>query len=57
MKVRSQQDAAPATLVPRADGSAEVRFDAPQRAIAAGQWAVFYDGELLLGGGVIEKSW
>jgi tRNA-specific 2-thiouridylase len=39
------------------DGSAEVRFEEPQRAVAAGQWAVFYDGDLLLGGGVIERSW
>ena len=43
-------------MIPAADGTAEVRFDEPQRAVAAGQWAVFYDGGRLLGGGVIEGS-
>jgi tRNA-specific 2-thiouridylase len=32
----------------------EVRFDAPQRDITRGQAAVFYDGDLVLGGGTIE---
>jgi tRNA-specific 2-thiouridylase len=31
----------------------EVRFDAPQRAIASGQFVAFYDGGELLGSGVI----
>jgi tRNA-specific 2-thiouridylase len=57
VRIRSQQAAAPATVSAGEDGSARVDFDSPQRAVATGQWAVFYSGDLLLGGGVIEESW
>jgi len=35
---------------------ARVCFDTPQNAVTPGQSAVFYDGEWLIGGGVIESS-
>ncbi len=33
-----------------------LQFDSPQRAVAPGQYAVFYDGERCLGGAVIEQT-
>jgi tRNA-specific 2-thiouridylase len=53
VKIRYRNPAAPAVVTPREGGSADVLFDEPQRAIALGQWAVFYDGDTLVGGGVI----
>jgi tRNA-specific 2-thiouridylase len=54
VKIRNKHIAAPATLVPSGESRVEVRFDAPQRAITPGQAAVFYDGDLVLGGGWID---
>jgi tRNA-specific 2-thiouridylase len=54
VKIRNKHQAAPATITPTADPSrVEVRFDEPQRAVTPGQGAVFYSGELVLGGGWI----
>ena len=53
-KVRYRQQEQPALVTPCADGTVEVVFDEPQRAITPGQAAVFYDGETVLGGGVME---
>ncbi|MFZ0592472.1 MAG: tRNA 2-thiouridine(34) synthase MnmA [Bryobacteraceae bacterium] len=55
VKIRNKHVAAPATLFPTSDsGRIEIRFHEPQRAVTPGQAAVFYDGDLVLGGGWIE---
>jgi tRNA-specific 2-thiouridylase len=59
VKIRNKHLAAPATITPVDVGQVnsryvDVRFDEPQRAVTPGQGAVFYSGELVLGGGWIE---
>jgi tRNA-specific 2-thiouridylase len=53
VKIRYSQTEAPATLYPAQEGTVRVRFDEPQRAITPGQAAVFYSGDMVLGGGTI----
>ena len=52
-KIRYRSPASKATIVPMPNGSVRVEFTRPQRAITPGQSAVFYDGDLLVGGGII----
>jgi tRNA-specific 2-thiouridylase len=54
VKIRNRHLAAAATISPVEDGRVLVEFDEAQRAVTPGQAAVFYDEDLVLGGGWIE---
>ena len=52
-KIRYRAQPAACTLHPVGDGSVAVRFDEPLRGVTPGQGAIFYAGDLCLGGGII----
>jgi tRNA-uridine 2-sulfurtransferase len=54
-RTRHRQPDQPCRVEAGADGRLEVRFDAAQRAMTPGQFVVFYDGEVCLGGATIES--
>ena len=52
-RIRSTHRGDTATLVMTGATTATVTFDQPQRAVCAGQSCVFYDGDVVVGGGII----
>ena len=55
VKLRYRHPEQPAHLTVTGEGQVRITFDTPQRAPAPGQSAVFYDGDLVLGGGLIDS--
>ena len=55
-KIRHRHEPAPAVLEPALNGEVRVTFDQPQRAITPGQAVVFYDGDIVVGGGWIAET-
>lgn len=53
VKIRSRHGETAATIVPGEAGKVKVTFDQPQRAVTPGQATVFYDGDVVVGGGWI----
>lgn len=55
VKTRYRQEDIPCVVTPLDDDRIEVRFEQPVAAVTPGQSAVFYLGEVCLGGGIIEQ--
>ena len=53
-KIRYNQKEQPAIVIQLDDDRIQVIFDEPQRAITKGQSVVLYDGDIVVGGGIIE---
>ncbi len=56
VQVRYRTKAVPVTAIPLEEARIKLVFDEPQFGITPGQAAVLYDGEVLLGGGIIERQ-
>ena len=55
-QIRARHDAVSATVEPGQDERALIRFDEPVTAITPGQVVTVYEGDLVLGGGWIERA-
>ena len=53
-KIRSTQKPTDVTIIPLENGNVLVKFEDLQKSIAIGQSVVFYDGDIVLGGGIID---
>ncbi|MEM8844197.1 MAG: tRNA 2-thiouridine(34) synthase MnmA [Pseudomonadota bacterium] len=54
-KIRYRQAPQPCKINLINDHNHQLDFDTPQRAVTPGQYAVLYDGEVCLGGGIIQQ--
>lgn len=55
-KIRSRDPGTAAVVTPEPEGRVRVRFESPVRAVAPGQSVVFYRGDEVVGGAVIERA-
>ena len=55
VKIRYLHPEADAIIIPISEDKTKVKFTNPQMAIAPGQAAVFYDNDIVVGGGTIER--
>ncbi|MDZ7821273.1 MAG: aminomethyltransferase beta-barrel domain-containing protein [Candidatus Marinimicrobia bacterium] len=56
VKIRYRNKAVPCTIEPSGEDNYLVRFARPRKAVTPGQSAVFYDGDRVLGGGIILEA-
>ena len=54
-RIRYRHEASKAAITPIGEGRQRVIFDEPQWAITPGQSIVYYDGDMVIGGGIIES--
>lgn len=54
VRIRYRHEESPAVITPIEDGRVSVKFKEMQKSVTPGQYAVFYDNDTVLGGGVIE---
>jgi len=55
-RLRSSNPGVPASVVPESPERLKVVFEEPQFAVAPGQTLALYDGDLLLGGGIMKEA-
>lgn len=56
VQIRYRTKPAPVTVIPLENSRVKLVFDEPQFGITPGQAAVWYDGDIVLGGGIIERQ-
>lgn len=55
VKLRYRSETTPVTIIPMENNQVKLIFDQPQFAVTPGQAGVLYNGDLVLGGGIIQK--
>ena len=55
IKIRYNDTGHPGILYPEHEGKLRIIFNEPQKSVTPGQSAVFFSGDLVIGGGIIEK--